>query len=1014
MNRSRWLAILVSLVAAPTALLAQVQTTVTGSVQTPSGDPIPLAQIQAVGTLTATRSDVGGVYRLVISGTAGQVVTLRASKIGHQYQLARVTLVQGTVRQDFTMPTQAASLDAVVVTSDPSGKAQRREVANVVSQLPVSDIVAKAPSIPNITQAIQSRIPGVQVMTQSGSEGTAPRIRIRGVSSINASSSPIYVIDGVRMSGGSQSGFDLSGASQSASDAIHPQDIETFEVIKGPAAATLYGADAANGVIAITTKHGKPGEQGVKINAMQSLGTQVWGGKTNTNYSLCTQGRIDSSAVLSKTTGLQLGGTYPGCAGHTAGDLISGDLLRDDPNALRTGALRTTHVDATGGGERYGFYLGANYDNNDGVVYNNIFKRYSGRSNVTLVPSDKINADVNIGYYRTDVRLPLSDNASNGLTRNANRATIGRQNNFAIGWLGLSPAEINAFDDQTRSDRFVMSATLRYTPFSWFSHRISGGFDYSNRKNEEFYRIDTTGKAPYGATAATGLVNQFKPINTVYTLDYAGTISNSLPRSINSELSFGAQLIASRFESLQGRGDGLPSNEVRLISVAANRTAFEQKSEQSTVGVLVQEKVGFRDRLFITGGLRADGNSAFGKDYNVAVYPKLGASYVLSDEPFFHVPGIEELRLRGAWGRAGNAPSPYAADRTYVANTIVNADNTVKTGLAPSNLGNPQLYAEKGEELELGFDVSGWKGRIGGEFTFYNKTTKDALIPVPAPPSSGFTLPVLQNVGTINNKGVEIALTLIPVDLPDANWESRFAIATLKNRFVDFGGVRTQPIYTGFSIANFGLRVAPGVEIPQYFGTVPSRDSAGNLLRINPKIDPVTKLAIPNTGTIVVDRDTVYFGGSLPTHTLSWDNTVTLFKDVKLGALLDYQGGQYQFNLTRRTRTNDGVTQEVVDPAADTLNRAILLSGAGAQWIEKADFVKLREVSLSWTLPQSFTQKISSDRVVLTFSGRNLKTWTDYTGSDPEVNADNSDFLLAETNAVPPTRRFTTTLSFRF
>jgi TonB-linked SusC/RagA family outer membrane protein len=994
MNRSRWLTLLVSLVATPTALLAQVQTTVTGTIRTPAGQPIASAQVQAVGTPTGARSDANGAYRLVVSGTAGQAVTLRASKIGHLFQLARITLRQGAMSQDFTMPEQAAALNAVVVTGSPTGTATRREVANVVTQLPVSDIITRAPSIPNITQALQSRVPGVQVMTQSGTEGTAPRVRIRGVSSINASSSPIYVIDGVRMSGGTQTGFDLSGASQSASDAVHPQDIESFEVIKGPAAATLYGADAANGVISITTKRGKPGEQSVKVTALTSYGQQVWGGNTNTNYTLCTQARITGA-------GAGTVGSYPGCAGKTAGDLITADFLRDDPNALRTGHTRTTHLDATGGGERYGFYLGGNYDDNDGVVYNNTFKRYSGRANVTLAPSDKLGGDVNVGYYRTDVRLPLSDNASNGLTRNANRGIPGRQNSFAIGWLGLSPAEINSFDDQTRSDRFVMSATLRYTPFSWFSHRFSGGFDYSNRKNEQFYAIDTTGKAPFGSVQATGLVNQFKPISAVYTLDYAGTVSSTLPRSLTSELSFGAQLVSNRSESLQGRGDGLPSNTVRLISLASNRTAFETRSEQSTVGVLLQEKIGFRDRLFVTGGLRADGNSAFGKDYAVAIYPKLGASYVVSDEPFFDVPGVDEFRLRGAWGRAGNSPSPYAADRTYVVNQMVNSDNTIRPGLVPSNYGNPQLYAEKGEELELGFDASFLKGRVSGDFTFFNKTTKDALVNVPAAPSSGFTLPVLQNVGTINNKGTEMSLTLVPVELPNVNWESKFGFATLKNRFVDFGGVRTQPIYTGFSIANFGLRIAPGTEIPQFFGTVPSRDASGTLLR-------------NANGSLVVDRDTVYFGGSLPTKTLSWDNNVTLMKDLKLGMLLDYQGGHYQFNLTRRTRTNDGVTQEVVDPAADQGAREILLSGAGAQWIEKADFLKLREVSLNYTLPERFSARLGSDRITLSVSGRNLKTWTDYTGSDPEVNADSGDFLLAETNAIPPTRRITTSISFRF
>jgi TonB-dependent SusC/RagA subfamily outer membrane receptor len=208
---------------------------------------------------------------LVVPNVRGQQVTLRASLIGFSVQEAQVALRTGNIAQNFTLSEQALALDALVVTGSPAGTATRREVANVVAQVPAAQLVDRNPSIQTVTNVLQSRIPGVQVATQSGTEGTAARVRIRGVSSINAGSAPIYVVDGVRMSGGTQAGFNLLGASRSASDAIHPLDIENIEVIKGPAAATLYGADAANGVISITTKRGRPGQQSARVTARTIL-----------------------------------------------------------------------------------------------------------------------------------------------------------------------------------------------------------------------------------------------------------------------------------------------------------------------------------------------------------------------------------------------------------------------------------------------------------------------------------------------------------------------------------------------------------------------------------------------------------------------------------------------------------------------------------------------------------------------------------------------------------------------
>jgi TonB-dependent starch-binding outer membrane protein SusC len=918
------------------------------------------------------------------------------------------------VTRNFTLSDQALTLDAVVVTGSPTGQATRREVPNTVSTIETAEVVERNSSIVNISSVLQSRVPGLQVMTQSGTEGTSPRVRIRGISSINAGSSPIYVIDGVRMAGGSLTAFGVSGASLSASDAIHPADIESIEVIKGPAAATLYGADAANGVISITTKKGRPGQQRVQVSSRVTYGEQDFTGRTFTNYTLCTQARIDQRFPGNDVLRANLP-VYPGCQGQSANSIISGDILAEANNALRTGHTRTYSVGATGGGERFGFYLSGNLDNNDGVVYNNEFQRISARSNFVIAPSDKLDANVNVGFYRTDVNLPLSDNASNGLTRNANRGTPGRRNAFDVGWLGLSPTEINAYDNRTRMDRFLVSSVVRWQPFTWFQHRLAGGFDYNNRINEVFFARDAAGLnngctsagfCPYGPTAASGSRDQIRPTDRLYTVDYAGTITNHLPRDVSSTLTFGSQLIATNFGYVQTASSGFAPGGVTLIGRGTTNTSTEEVTEQRTVGFFVQETVGWRDRLFITAGLRSDDNSAFGDEFSVVVYPKVGASYVISEEPWFNVPFVDQFRVRGAWGRAGNAPAPYSADRTYIPSTGVGSDNTPVQGLFTNSFGNPNLKAETGEEYELGFDGSLLNGRVALDFTYFNKTTADALIPVPTPPSGGFPGNVNQNVGEINNRGTELTVSVMPIERENFSWETRIAHGTLRNRFVSFGGVREEPIYGGFSVAGTGVILAPGKALGTLFGTEISTDPATGAYLRNPN------------GTLVVNRDTVFFGGALPTRTLSWENNFRMFRNLRFSVQLDHQGGHYQLNLTRRTRTFDGLVRETIltptSTAADSLAREVLLSGAGAQYIEKADFVKLREVSASYSLPSRFTRNFGSDEVIFSLSGRNLHTWTDYTGTDPEVNADNSDFLLAETNAIPPTRRVTASILVRF
>ncbi|MBV9774779.1 MAG: TonB-dependent receptor, partial [Gemmatimonadetes bacterium] len=525
---------------------------------------------------------------------------------------------------------------------------------------------------------------------------------------------------------------------------------------------------------------------------------------------------------------------------------------------------------------------------------------------------------------------------------------------------------------------------------------------------------------PYGSDVANGAIYQFTPERRSYTLDYSGTVSNDLPwGDVSSNFSFGAQLNARRYEYTRGEGEGLVSNDVRLVNTATVTRAASLQEAQSSLGFFVQEQVGWANKLFLTGAVRVDDNSAFGQDFSTVVYPKLSASYVISDEPFFHVPGVDNLRLRAAWGQAGNAPDPFSADRNYGGAAVVEANGAVTSALRSAAYGNPNLKAETGSELELGLESAFLNGRAGVDLTYYDKHTYDALLPVPVAPSSGFGGDALGagstatyrthlvNAGEIANSGIELSLWGTPVARRNFDWDARLGLSTNHNEMVDMGGLETQ--YRGDFATTQWIR--EGYPIGSYFG-----------IRVARNADGTVKKNASGRGILgTTHDDTVYIGPSTPTREASLANTFTFFRNLRLYVFADYKGGSYMWNAGEFIRNSNQVAYEVVNPQADPEDVAIRLSGSTLPFVTKADFVKLREVSLSYSLPKRLTRTFRSDDVTLTVAGRNLAMWTNYLGMDPEVNfngtantagfasSDRSDYM-----SVPMLRRLIVSLNARF
>ena len=1002
-----------------------IRATVTDAV---TARPLTGAQVSIQGTgLGALANSSGQVLILNVPvGTQTVVSTL----LGYSTVEETVNVTAGQVATvNIAMQTAALELDELVVTGTAQGT-QRRALGNAVSTFSAEEVTDNVP-VATVQELLQARTPGLTLIKDGGAAGDGSAIRLRGSGSLNASFEPIVFVDGVRILSGTNSFDDQCGSVTHCTDAldfINPSDIESIEVIKGPAAATLYGAQAASGVIQIVTKKGRAGN-GIQWQAGLDLGTSDWNEQRPITYWNCSEDNVDPES------------SYTGCHGLAPGTLLSFDPLTTNPYALRGNDCPATpeypvdlgeeygaipcddngagmynfNVSARGGGQLFNFFVSAETGDEQGIYVNNFSRRNSGRANFGFTPNEQLNFNVNVGYSRNHVRMPLSNNSSNSILRNGMRGRANALFEFEPGYRGYGPVLANEWDTQTRTERYTMGATVTYQPFSWFTNRLILGLDNANREVADFTSPESRTAAISGGARGIGYIDITTPTSHIWTLDYAGTVSTDIGDDLNSQFSAGVQLTRSTYESFGAAGEGLVSGQLNLVGSAAVTFGDQDYQEQTALGFYVQEQLGWKNRLFGTVALRVDDNSAFGKDFSLVTYPKVQASYVISEEDFFDVGFVDELKLRGAWGQAGNPPAPFVADRTYGPGVAIDDGNVVNL-LRPASYGNPDLKAETGSEIELGFDASLFEGRMGMEFTYYNQSTKDALIAVPAPPSSGFSGSYFTNVGEIKNSGFELLLTGSPVYTRGFQWDAVVALSTNSNELVSWGDAPLTEISFG-SFAQVQKHI-PGYPLGGFWGADVERDASGA-----PILD--------GDGDVTV-LDAEYTGPSLPTREIGFTNTFTLFNDFRIFANLDYKGGHYQwcaicsirsrFDLNTQLLNDRDAYPELTDEQWEA-EVATVSSLQTRRWIQEADFIKLREISLSYSLPGSLIGRVGMSNATLTLSARNLWMWTKYEfdeqeglGSpDPEVNfSSTSAYSRTDYASIPMLRQFAVGLRVAF
>jgi TonB-linked SusC/RagA family outer membrane protein len=1045
---------LIMLFAGTVPLWAQTTGSVRGTVTVQLTErPLSGARVLLIGTQLAGTADQNGNFeiRSVPMGT----YTIRVIIIGYASMETTVNVSPGQPAVvNFTLNPAAISLDEIVVTGT-GGAQEKKTIGNSVGTIQVGAQMETAP-INRVVELLTARTPGLSLMNQSGQAGDSPNIRIRGAGSLNAGYAPVFYVDGVRIQAGRLESGSLDHGG-TALDFINPNDIESIEVIKGPAAATLYGADAANGVIQIITKKGRRGTESVQWTASMEFGQSEWT-KTigsNTQYWRCTVSNQGSSS-------------YPGCQDPTTvewwgrdanGDPIlnvgipESDIIRDitvdgvpdgtfllkdetlmrHPAALRKGNSSEFNISARGGTGRMGYFLSFGKTDEDGVFFNNFSNRVGGRANFDVNISETVDFAVQFSYTQTHLRQPLSNNASNSINRNAMRGRArAYDRDWEPGFRGFNPWLSNEYDSQTRTERMTIGMTGNWSPFEWFRNKLTLGLDRLDYRTTDINIIDTTGQEPWGSTAATGRISHELPNRHRWTVDYAGSVDFAISETLGSEFSAGMQLNSYKRHTHNSSGDGMVSNQLNLVSSAANDQGGESRSEQTSLGFYLQERIAWRDNVFVTGAVRIDDNSAFGSDFSLVVYPKASVAWMISDEAFYNVGFTDQLKLRFAWGQAGNAPGPFSADRTFSVGSGVEGDEFVNT-LVMSSYGNPDLKAETGQEWEAGFDASLLDGRAGLEFTYYNQKTVDALISVSDPPSTGYTGSHLTNIGTISNSGIELLITGSPVFSRNFQWDLSLSYATNNNKLVSFNGARDEIVFGSFADVQ---RHREGYPMGAFWAVDVERDANGDVVLRddgvvvtdpadgNPTVMSSCRWAPSDPDWVQADEcDDIYIGPSRPTKEAAFTSTFTLFGNLRIFGQFDYRGGHYQWCAICSINSRSDRNTWDVNTGGSDLNPDVSLADVEAlrslqtiSHISSAEFLKFRELSLTYTLPTSWGQFFRGSRWSFTLAGRNLFVWTAYEGrGDPEVQFNSgSSFSMLDYASTPQTRRLSASMRVTF
>lgn len=954
-------------------------------VEARSGQPIVGAQVGVPGTTIGTSTAADGRFRL--PDVPGPRVTLTVRRVGYR----SVTETVNTGRTDLRLALAEATrvLDEVVVTGT-AEPVERRSLGNSVTKINASTVQEVAPS-QNISNLINGRAPGVVMVAGSGAIGAGPRFRIRGSSSLSLSDQPLVYVDGVRMASDVSTGPTtqfFGSAVVSRLNDLNPDDIESVEVVKGPAAATLYGTEANNGVIQIITKRGRAGRTVFTSNIRQGT---AWFNDAESRIGY-NYNRNPITNEIQRWSAVEQ------------------EEARGTP-LFKHGRSQAYNLSLSGGSNATRFLLSSGYENDEGIEPTNDLWRYTGRANLSLAVTPSIDVSTSLGLTQSKNRLPLEAGGGMWFSAFFGQAPRTAPDSLRRGFFSAPPEAFwNAFENYQRVSRTISSITISHRGADWFNQRLTAGYDQTGEDNVGLtQRMGPELRQFFGNPVDQngGKTSRRRELG-VASVDYAATVKAQLPRSIVASTSGGAQFFRRNTYSLLARGEGFPTDGLTQVDAAATTFGGEAFVTNTTLGFYGQEQLSFRDRLYLTAALRIDNNSAFGEDFSWVKYPKLSLAWVASEEAWWRIPAVSQFKLRAAYGETGQQPATFSALRTFQAITVGSGGS----GVSPNSIGNSELRPERGKEFEMGFDASVLEDRFGVEFNLYRRTTTDAILAAPVAPSSGFAGTQFTNIGKLATSGVELQAHGTVFRRDGFSLESNLNLSRNNSEIKDLGGQAF--IGTG------NIRQQVGYPVGSYFDyRIVSAEFNANGTTRNPMCDDgqggVTA-CLNTAGAVIAPR--IFYGRSDPSTEGSFSSTASFGSRVRLYGLVDWKRGQTQFNNNARAKCQvfrlcpENLEPLKYDPVlvaqydSPNLLRNFVYGDAS--------FAKLRELSVALLVPESIVGRAGATSGTLTLAGRNLHTWTNWTGVDPESFFTVEQFARLEQAQVPPLRQVLLALNLTF
>ena len=1030
--KSRLATIFFIVIGMSTFLIAQ-QGSVSGRVtDTDTGDPLVGANVIVVGTNLGAATDINGEYS--ISRVPAGAQRLNANYIGYASKSMNADIpTNGNAIGDFSLYVAALNLNEIIVTGAGSA-VEKSKIGNSVGVVNMSSL-EDAP-INNFSDILQGREKGVVMLPNGGLNGEGAQIRIRGTSTLSQSNEPVIYLDGVRLD--NTMGASFGGGTPSRLDEINPDAIERIEILKGAAAASLYGTQAANGIIQIFTKQG-------------AISKPQFTAEVITSTSSYDEGRFkpNSGFARDQATADRMVGLFPD---YTKSGLKPYDVIEVPFVSwiYDKGSNQTVSASVRGGAPGATYFASLRYLNSDGPYdenatllnlpvgardpdkpgANDYRDQFMMSATLNILPTDKMRIRLSTNYSQTDHNTIQNNNNIYGTT---SLIQMGKPEHStasnATGSIAFATARETTYRSlNNEGENTVISLQTSYRVTDGLN--VSGTFGLNTTLNK-FTSLTPFGYNVDGKVASNvqGYLGKGSNDKKVYSMDVKADYALELGSALSLENVAGFQAFQTVQKNISGSGSQFPGPGLQVLgALGSPGNPYSSYSEVIEAGFLAQTRIGFEDWLYTTVGVRQDANSAFGTEFSTITYPRVNLSYILTNH-IGQLGPVSTTRLRFAWGKAGQQPGAFDQFTTYLPWA-----SEFGPGLAPGNVGDPSLSPEISTEIEMGGEVGLFNDKIAFDFQYWDRTVEDALIQRAYPASGGFYRTQLSNIGQLDASGWEVGVDASLLRNSKVSVDVFGSLSYLEEKIVSLGGAPEQKV--GGSYPRYRNFLTEGFSPGTYFGAKLNRDdkypidingdgksdsdsdllaffttegagvrSGWNPVMATPTAADVTAGRAKGTGALDWN-----LGKPTPDYTSAFGLKVNYGKSWSVNTLFESRFGNYEVtNLTDAFRKSHSLIGRNTPDAADAESRLMNPANAGQgrldaadDWVRKylalspysglntiedASFVRLRELSVSYSVDRTLAARLGLNSMIIAVSGKNLWMSTNYSGIDPETNA---------------------------